>query len=223
MARQFGKTTVANLASKALGESSRITDLDTHESSSADIFRLFYPFALESALMMYHWSFAVDFTDELEVVEEYPRSGYAYAYAVPDDYVVARQISWPRAFSRSMTLAPEDEIPFQEFTVAGRKQIHTDLENAAMAYTTDAGGEDALYPQSFIKLFASVLADVSGAAIVTNNFSAIQKKLEINIQKAKNTAIAEDVLRKSREPIPQSVFITERDKGLVEYSEYDSW
>ena len=215
MERSFAKTTVGNIALGLLGESFRLTDLDTQDAAQAQTLRLYYPFALQSSLMMYQWSFAVGYTEELEVIERDPSSGFAFSYAVPQDFVVTRQLALRGQFLHSQEVAPEDEIPFKEIVTRNVTRIHTDLELACLEYTTDAGGEDADYPSSFIKLFGAVLADIAAASIITNNFAKIQTKLDANIMKIKNMAIAEDKLRSSRTPYAPSPFIVERDKSIL--------
>ena len=215
MARTFGKTTVANVALNLLGAGKRLTDLDTQDTAEASSLRLFYPLALNSALMKFQWTFAVDYTEgAMPLVEENPRSGYRFAYRTPVDFVVCRQVAPRRAFVHNMDQFVEDFIPYKEVMVDGLTQIHTDLPNAAMEYTTNLGGEDAQYPESFILLFGAVMAKMSGASIITNNFAKIQSKLDSNIKEFEMIAMAEDVLRESPSVRPISPFITTRLRGL---------
>ena len=218
MARSFGKTTVANVALGLLGAGKQLTDLDNQKTSEADTLRLFYPLALNSALLRFQWSFAVDYTKgAMTIAEQNPSSGYRYAYKTPPDYVIARQIALKGQFVHNRDQYPEEFIPYKEVTLNGLPQIHTDLPNAAMEYTTNLGGEDAAYPESFVLLFAAVLAHMSGSSIITNNFAQIQTKLEINIKDLEMTAMAEDVLRESPKIRPVSPFITTRLEELVSY------
>ena len=216
MARGYGKTTVANIALNLLGAGKHLTDLDSQTTSEAQQLRLFYPLALNSALLKFQWSFAADFTKgPMPIAEESPASGYRYAYRTPADFVVCRQVAHPRAFSHNEDQFVEDFVPYKEIMVNGVTQIHTDLSYAAMEYTTNLGGEDALYPPSFTILFGAVLAKMSGASIITNNFAQIQTKLEVNIKEFEMIAMAEDVLRESPRIRPVSPFITTRLRGIV--------
>ena len=215
MARKFGKNTVANVALSLLADSYKIADLDTQDSSQATNLRLFYPLALQSALVKFEWSFAVAHTrGAMVIAENNPPSGYRFAYKTPDDFVISRQVAQPRQFVHNMDQFPEAFIPFKEIPANGLTQIHTDLPNAALEYTTDLGGEDAQYPESFILLFAAVLARMAGPSIITDNFAKIQAKLEGNIDHFEMLAIAEDVLRESPSVRPVSPFITTRLEDL---------
>ena len=211
MAILVTKTDVANKALSALAESALKNNINISQSASAKHLLLHFDSAFQSALMVHDWTFATGYTDgPMVLLRDNPSSGYLYAYQYPKDCLVVRQVALEKQFRNNVDLRPEEEIPFKEVpSEDGLMEVHTNLQYAAAEFTRNIPVEGS-YPLSFARVAAAYLALDAGPSIITNNFSKVQNRLELNIEKWKQMAVAEDLLRQSKKQRPLSPFLQAR-------------
>ena len=211
MAILVTKTDVANKALSALAESALKNNINISQSASAKHLLLHFDSAFQSALMVHDWTFATGYTDgPMVLLRDNPSSGYLYAYQYPKDCLVVRQVALEKQFRNNVDLRPEEEIPFKEVpSEDGLMEVHTNLQYAAAEFTRNIPVEGS-YPLSFARVAAAYLALDAGPSIITNNFSKVQNRLERNIEKWKQMAVAEDLLRQSKKQRPLSPFLQAR-------------
>ena len=222
MARIVKKTELANKALSLLGEKVILNNIDDAKSASAGTLNLHLESAFESALLVHDWSFATGFTDgPMTVVREEPTSGFQFAYQYPKDALRIRQLASQGQIVHHVDQYVEDTIQFREILNNGVKEIHTNLPYATCEFTRNISIESA-YPASFARIASAYLALDAGPGIISDNFAKVQRRLDANINKWIQQAIAEDILTRSAKIRPPSPFITVRSSetynGKYSYS-----
>lgn len=189
---------IANEALANIGEKKLISSLD-EKSSSAAICKAMYDGARKSLLRMFAWPFATK-RDELALVP-YTRSGWTYAYGLPDDCIAPRLI-----YPGTRNPRADQRIPFAvELADDGESQILlTDEPNAELVYTANVSTVplfDALFAEALGWFLAKkIVVPITGKQDLRRGVAA-----EFEMVFARATAGA--VNAEQRDPPPQCDFL----------------
>ena len=124
----ISKTFIARLALSALGNKSRIENVDTENSVEAKECKLWYDFAREEALEAFDWSFARKRATLAEHSVDPPEE-WAYRYQYPADCLAMRFIENPAG-------PTADPVPYiVEDASDGTPSILANLDSAVAVYT----------------------------------------------------------------------------------------
>lgn len=183
----ISKTHIGNLALTHVGARHNIENVDTEQSSEADVIRLWYDFARQQALESHDWGFARKrvvatlHADTISTTSNTPYAGvWGFRYKYPNDCIVMRKIQHPNA-------PPDDAIPFEiELSLDGNeKTVLTNLETAVLVYTFDQEQLN-LFSPSFVVAHSLFLA----AHIAFSITGKITLKKELERQAFQSVALA---------------------------------
>lgn len=201
------KTDIANLALGKLGVSLSIVDLETENTQQAKVVRRHFRMALDAILELHNWSFATQY-QALALHSEDPGDGYGYAYVMPSDALVIRQIASDGIFPRVNQYESEKE-KWQEVYSSMGQLIYTDVQDAYAKYTTRLPDSIA-FPNYFGRAFAAQLALDIAPSLITNNFGKVRDTLYISAKNDISLGIAEDLGRQPLQEDSLSPFIRAR-------------
>jgi hypothetical protein len=184
--------------------SKEIANLDTDESTEANVCRRFYDMARQELLRAHSWPWAtVEAT--LGLVEEEPTEEWDFSYQVPSGSLkLIRILSGLRNDSR------QSRVPYKVVKAASGSYIYTDQEDAILEYIFDEQDVDKFPPDFAIALarrIASLIApSLTGGdpfKLSERNYQAYQMQLQEAVANSRNDIQIE-------EP-PESEFIRGRE------------
>lgn len=196
-------TSIANMALRFVA-SKEIANLDTDESTEANVCRRFYDMARQELLRAHSWPWAtVEAT--LGLVEEEPTEEWDFSYQVPSGSLkLIRILSGLRNDSR------QSRVPYKVVKAASGSYIYTDQEDAILEYIFDEQDVDKFPPDFAIALarrIASLIApSLTGGdpfKLSERNYQAYQMQLQEAVANSRNDIQIE-------EP-PESEFIRGRE------------
>lgn len=151
---------ICNLALGHIGDAATLSSLDPPEGSAqAQHCAAFYPIARDEVLEDHAWSFCT-VRGELST-ESTAIDGYDYAYILPTDYLVVREVL-PPGYSE-INRAQGEPIPFEVEThpISGNSVVLTNQPNAIIRYSikvTDTTRFSARFMSALSRLLAAYLA-----------------------------------------------------------------
>ncbi|OAE72604.1 hypothetical protein A7J71_11330 [Achromobacter insolitus] len=169
---------ICNLALGHLGDEATVTSIDPPEGSAqAEHCARFYPIARDTVLEAFTWNFATTRKQLAELPS--PWSSWAYAYALPADFVRAISVIPPEAphdytaavpqypwRDSSYPMAPSAVYMPQEYAIethetTGERVLYTNQPNAVLRYVRrieDTTRFSPLFTDGVSRLLASYLA-----------------------------------------------------------------
>lgn len=203
------KTDVANLALGRLGVSLSIVDLETENSNQAKIIRRHLRMSLDTLLEAHDWSFAST-NQALALVQDYSNNlsasgGWRYAYSLPADCAVLREISRDGIFSRMNQYEDEKEKWEEYYSVTG-PAIYCDIADAYGRYTVRLN-DDFAFPTHFGRALAAQLSMDIAPSLITQNYAKIKDVLNTGARNDINLAIANDMGRQPMKDNSESPFL----------------
>lgn len=194
------KTEICNLALGHLGQSKRISNVDTQTTPEAAACKLFYDYALETILREIDWPFATKIAD-LAVVAENPTTTWGYAYRYPSDCIKIRRIP-----SALLTDTSETRIPFAESFDGSGNLIYCSEANAKLEYTSLVVSV-TLYPSDFIMALSYFLASLIAPSVTTgDDFKLADRSLKLSqLWLGKAGANAQNEIQNEQEPDAESI------------------
>jgi hypothetical protein len=162
---------IANLSLSHLGDRATLASIDPPEGSAqADHVAQFWPIARDEALAEYDWRFA---SAIVETAEFTPASEtnplWAYAYALPSDFLVAREI----AYADGVVIPWGDNFP--EFEIGalsdGQSAFYTQVEGVALRYTRKIT-DPSKYPPKFVSALSYLLASYLAGPVLKGKTGA---------------------------------------------------
>jgi hypothetical protein len=154
---------ICNLALSHIGESAKVTSLDTTIDTSAQARHCarFYPLAVDQLLEMHSWDFATRRTELVPLSSDaYTRTEWTYAYEAPVEMAGAIAVLAPDSANDAPTQ------PFiKEADAAGRTIIYTDVQNAVIRYNRYVSNTRK-FSRSFVRALSWLLAsDLAGPIV----------------------------------------------------------
>lgn len=144
------KVAIGNMALSLIGARSTIGSLDENSAEAAQI-KIWYAFALASALQSYNWSFARRRVDLLQYTDDINFPDWNLRYHYPTDCIFLREIENPAGVAA-------DPIPFAiEQDDNGLQSVLTNQESAKGIITSGAVAEVA-FTVPFIDVLVAALA-----------------------------------------------------------------
>lgn len=189
------KQDIAVLALGHLGVSQSVLDLDTENTVQAKVIRRHFRTSLDTFLEAHPWGFTTQYA-ALALSEELPIAAYQYAYALPSDCHVLRQVAMDGLFP--MTEEYENQkLDFEEvFSGAGERLIYTNVPRAHGKYTTRLS-ENYAFPPHFGRGLSHQLALDIAPSLITNNFPKVKQALITTAENELSKAIAFDLGRQT--------------------------
>lgn len=202
------KVDIANLALGHLGVSLSVMDLDSENTNQAKILRRHFRNSLNRVLEKHAWSFATSFAPLL-LEEEVPIAGYGFAYSLPADCLVLRQIAPDGAFPKT-ALYEKDKLKFRYiYNGSGPQIIYTDVPRAHGEFTVRLP-EDIGFPEHFATGVSHQLAVDIAPQLITNNFPKVKDALMSTAKNEISLAIALDLGHQPQLEDAPSPFIAAR-------------
>lgn len=146
---------ICNMALAAIGEKASLSSIDPPEGSPhAYLFFQFYAQTRDELLALKEWRFAIR-RKALTLLAAAPPGGWAYAYSLPNDCLVARTVKESDAADFAAAGAIGEGEPFlvESNASTGSPILYTNCPDAVLSYT--ASGID---PGRFSPGFASALS-----------------------------------------------------------------
>jgi hypothetical protein len=203
------KTDIANLALGRLGVSLSVVDLETENSQQAKIIRRHFRMSLDSLLEMHDWNFATKYLP-LILQEEDPTLVFKFAYVVPSDALVIREIAREGFFSNRNQYQDEKEKWQQVYSSSGQL-IYSNTPDAHAKYTVRIPDNIAM-PNHFGRALAAQLSMDIAPSLITNNFGKIRDTLNADARIDISMGIADDLGRQPQMEDSLSPFIRARHK-----------
>lgn len=162
---------ICNLALSHLGDRATLSSIDPPEGSAqADHCAQWWPIARDEALAAYDWRFASHTTSPAQLDEaQQTNPAWLYAYALPADFLVAREMIFEEG---SIFLEPG--VPeFDGGTIDdGTRVFFTNLEDLAMRYTRKVTNPTQ-YTPGFVTAISYLLASYLAGPVIKGR-SAVQ-------------------------------------------------
>jgi hypothetical protein len=203
------KTDIANLALGRLGVSLTIVDAETENSQQAKIVRRHFRMSLDSLLEMHDWNFATKY-QALILQQEDPTPIYKFAYVLPSDALVVREIAREGFFSHRNQYEDEKERWQQVYSSSGQL-IYSNTPDAHAKYTVRIPDTIAM-PNHFGRALAAQLSMDIAPSLITNNFPKVRDSLNADARIDISMGIAEDLGRQPQMEDSLSPFIRARYK-----------
>lgn len=193
---------ICNLALSRIGVRDFIEDLD-EDSTEATLCKVAYGPCRDELLELFGWPFATKRTTPAALAGV-TRSGWSYAYALPDDCVAVRYL-----WSGTRNPRPDQTIPFDtEGGGAGDTRILlTDEATPEVVYTYRLENPER-YPPLFVQALAWRVA--GELAISIPEKSRLADGLRGQFELALARAISAAVKQRQSDPRPDSEFISVR-------------
>lgn len=203
------KTDIANLALGRLGVSLTIVDAETENSQQAKIVRRHFRMSLDSLLEMHEWNFATKYLP-LVLQEEDPTPVFKYAYVMPSDALVIREIAREGMFSNRRQYEDEKEKWQQVYSSTGGL-IYSNTIDAHAKYTVRISDNIAM-PNHFGRALAAQLSMDIAPSLITNNFPKVRDTLNADARIDISRGIADDLGRQPQMEDSLSPFIRVRHR-----------
>lgn len=160
---------ICNMALSLIGDRATLTSIDPPEGSAqADHCARFWPIARDEALASYDWGFARR-TAEIAAFATEDHPVWAYAFARPADFLVARRLGYTE--DGQTVLYPGDPYFEEGTTSTGQPVFYTDVEVGVLRYTRSVN-DPTRYPPKFVTAVSYVLAGYLAGAIVKGRSGA---------------------------------------------------
>lgn len=162
---------IANLALSHLGDSATVASLDPPEGSAqAEHLARYFPFARDSLLEAYAWSFASKRMTLAQLTSAW--SQWDYAYTKPADALSIRGVIAPDATDDSQ----DSMQPFViEVDADDNDVIYTDQENAVALYTRRVT-DTSKFPPIFVVALSWHLASMVAGPLIKGDVGAAESK-----------------------------------------------
>lgn len=187
------KNDIANLALGHLGISSTVSDFETENTVQAQILRRYFRISMDYLLEYHDWIFAtrvaklVLHTEEIEF-------GWRYAYRMPINSLVVREVAPAGRFYPHVEVYPEQVFKFVERVYSGMTLLLSNQKDAHAKYT-ERLDTNATFPGAFGRALAGRLALDMGPALITNNWPKVVNSLAALANQEISAGIAEDIAR----------------------------
>jgi len=201
------KNDIANLALGRLGVSLTVADLETENSLQAKIIRRNFRMSLDTVLEMHDWNFATKYLP-LILQSEDPTPMYKFAYSLPSDALVIREIAREGFFTNRYQYQDEKEKWQQVYSSIGAV-IYSNTPDAHAKYTVRIPTEIAM-PTHFGRAVAAQISMDIAPSLITNNFAKIRDTLNSDARNDITLAIADDLGRQPQMEDSLSPFIRAR-------------
>jgi hypothetical protein len=193
-------TEIANLALAHLGVAKSIADLQTEQSTEANVCRRFYEIAKRSVLRSYPWPFATEIV-ELGLVEEEPTEEWLYSYRYPANALHVRRLL--NGIARNETNDVRESYRLAKDNQG--KLIYCDKEDAEAEITVYVD-DDAIESDDFKMAFSFLLAHYIAPTVTSGDPFKMGERAKANyleeISKAKGTASNEEEI----DALPESEY-----------------
>ncbi len=193
------KTEVANYALRKLGISKSIINIDTETTIEARILRDSFNMSITQLLDSHTWYFANKIAG-LPLLRENPSRTWRYAYAIPADCHIIRQISETDMFLYEEEY-PEYKRPFELFFTPGGYEVHTNVQNAVAKYTVSIP-TDGPFINYFGRALGCQLAKDTAATLITNNYQKMKDLFLRDVNNEISQQMATDI---SQAPAPRNM------------------
>lgn len=198
---EYSEVAICNLALAGIGRGAQITSLD-EASTAARLCKARYPYARDAVLRAYDWNFAAR-RAELANNATAPAFEYAYAYDLPADCLLVREVFEGEA---------------QKWVVENR-QILTDMGAPIyIRYTTNASAPAFFDPLFFEALAARIAADV--AMPLSESAGRAEGLYRVYMEKL-SEARRRDAQEGQPESMPQGSWLDARFGGGSPYRDWD--
>jgi hypothetical protein len=189
---------ICNLSLRRIGVTKKLDSLDDSPEASVEssTCALLFPLMRDRLLETYEWPFAHGRAHLTEAVPVPLRSDWAFAYVLPADCVVPRDIV-PESDRSPWTVEASDD---------GKKQwLLTNVEDVEISYTKRIANP-ALWPASFIDALAWLLAGelVMPLAVSQAREGVAMKRFELALDAAAVVA-ARQGRTQDTDPTPSSI------------------
>jgi hypothetical protein len=203
------KTDIANLALGRLGVSLTVIDVETENSQQAKIIRRHFRMSLDALLEMHEWNFATKYLP-LILQSEDPTPVFKYAYVVPSDALIIREIAREGFFTNRRQYEDEKEKWQQVYSSTGAL-IYSNTPDAHAKYTVRIPDNIAM-PNHFGRALAAQLSMDIAPSLITNNFGKIRDTLNADARIDISRGIADDLGRQPQMEESLSPFIRARHR-----------
>lgn len=195
------KTTICNMAIGMVG-ASKIADINTTRSPSAEACNDYYDTALDAALQSMDWNFARARATLSLLTEDAPEE-WTYAYTYPAECVRAIKLSV--ADRRTNTRYPFEVGLSEDYS---KKALFCDVQNASLVYTRRVT-DPSFFPASFVEAFATKLASLIAVPLTrkTSFSQGLEKRFYLVLSKAQ----AVDANEMGQDEPPESTFVEARN------------
>lgn len=191
------KTSICNGALLLLGQEGSLVDVDTDTSVYAGDLKAAWDVAVDAAIRMHPWNFAIDFATIGQDDASGAKFGYAKVYTWPSDPWCLR--IW--RFSRDY----HGENP--AFRVAGRN-IYTSEGSPIYVEYLKRVTDTALFDANFVQLLERVLAEK--VAFKITGAMSVQERMADAVAKFRPDATAIDSQESGHEEPDQGEFLEHR-------------
>lgn len=190
---------IVNRALTKIG-SERILTLND-EVKSARVMKALYEDTLAQELASYRWGFAIK-RAQLAALEEKPAFGYAFAYALPLDYLNMIQIN-----------GAELRMQYQGKALWSVEcnQVLTDMEAPLMIRYVSLTKDARFYSPLFVEVFACKLAVEACDSITQSNTK--KNALLQEYQFAVSRAVQQSAIEKAPDVMPDGNWLKARSAG----------
>lgn len=152
------KTEICNIALTHLGQTKRMSNVDTEQSQEAALFRVLYETARDIVLKEYEWPFATKI-EALALIEAEPNSEWAFSYRYPSSCIkFMRVLSGTRADTNS------SRIPYKISHDEAGKIIYCDYENAEGEYI-EGITDTSFFSPDFVMALSFYLASLAAPSL----------------------------------------------------------
>ncbi len=198
-------TTIANLAQGHLGNSKKIANLDSEQSTEAAVMRLFYELSRQIVMGDHEWNFTVG-EQTLALVATSPNDEYNYSYRYPVGCLDIIKIKNPGVrFDVEGTA-----VVYKIVKDAAGQLIWTNQENAVIEFIEDVDDPN-FFSSPYVMALSYQLASYAAPALTRGDPFKVKQELLGYYQLELGRAKEKDMNEAVSEPLPESDSITVRN------------